>query len=274
MRLDGSVALVTGAARGIGRACAVRLAQAGADLVLLDVGQDIAEVPYPLGTVSQLDLTAALCRRLGSDALTARADVRDPTATRRAVDAALERFGVIDVLVNNAGIATPAGSPVNEMDEEAWQLMLDVDLSGAWRMTRLVAPIMVERRRGSIVNIASTAGLVGYRHFAGYVAAKHGLVGLTRASALDLAPYDVRVNAVCPGSVRDDPALEGRMLREIARSLELPPDDHESTFAAGQPMHRLIEAEDVANAVVWLASRESRQVTGSALTVDGGYTAR
>lgn len=227
-----------------------------------------------MGTESQLDLTSAECRSHGASVHAARVDVRDGSALRVAVDKALTRFGAVDALVNNAGIAAPAGQPVHKIEEDEWQLMLDVDLSGAWRTTRLLAGHMAERRAGSIVNMASTAGLVGYRHFAGYVAAKHGLVGLTRGSALDLAPFQVRVNAICPGSVRDDAALEGRMLSEIARALEVPVEGHEAVFSKGQPMNRLVEAADVADAALWLVSDESRQVTGSVVTVDGGYTSR
>jgi NAD(P)-dependent dehydrogenase (short-subunit alcohol dehydrogenase family) len=152
--------------------------------------------------------------------------------------------------------------------------MIDVDLSGAWRMTRAVGSMMTERRAGSIINIASTAGLVGYRHFAGYVAAKHGIVGLTKAAALDYAPMKIRVNALCPGSVKDEHQAEGRMLAEIARALDVPVEDHEAAFLEAQPMNALITPEDVAAAAVWLASDESCQVTGSVITVDGGFTAR
>jgi NAD(P)-dependent dehydrogenase (short-subunit alcohol dehydrogenase family) len=141
-------------------------------------------------------------------------------------------------------------------------------------MIRAAGDVLCEQRSGSIVNVSSTAGLVGYRHFAGYVAAKHALVGLTRAAALDFGPLKVRVNALCPGSVRDDPAMEGRMLAEIARALEVPVAGHEETFLAAQPMNALVECADVAGAAVWLASDEARQVTGAVLSVDGGFTAR
>jgi SDR family mycofactocin-dependent oxidoreductase len=274
VRLTGKTALITGAARGIGRTCAVALAEEGADLVLVDRAADLPGVPYPLGTASQLEHTAELGRAKGAAVLALQADVRDMSAVLAAVEQARKRFGTVDVLVNNAGIAAPSGRVVHDITEDEWQLMIDVDLSGAWRMTRAVGPMMTARRSGSIVNVSSTAGLVGYRHFAGYVAAKHGLVGLTKATALDYAPTKVRVNAVCPGSVRDDQAAEGRMLIEIARSLEVPIEEYEETFRQGQPMNALIEPEDVAAAVVWLASDESRQVTGSVVTVDGGYTAR
>ncbi|MER6169103.1 SDR family oxidoreductase [Streptomyces violaceorubidus] len=274
MRLSGKTALVTGAARGIGRATAVALAAEGADLALLDVGGDIPGVPYPLGSESQLDHTATLCRKAGASVLTAHTDVRDGRAVREAVTAVGDRFGRLDIVVNNAGIAAPSGKPVHEIDEEEWGLMIDIDLTGAWRVIREVGRTMCEQRSGSIVNIASTAGLVGYRHFAGYVAAKHGVIGLTRAAALDLAPMKVRVNAVCPGSVRDDAVVEGRMLAEIARALEVPVGEHEHAFVEAQPMNALMEPEDVAAAVVYLASDDARQVTGSVLTVDGGYSAR
>jgi NAD(P)-dependent dehydrogenase (short-subunit alcohol dehydrogenase family) len=274
LQLADKVVVVTGAARGLGRAIAQRFARAGANLVLLDVAADIAGVPYRLGSQSQLEHTASLCAAAGTAALPLAVDVRDATAVAAAVASALDRFGRIDALVNNAGIAAPSGRPVHEISEAEWQLMIDVDLSGAWRLIRAVAPVMLERRAGSIVNVASTAGLVGYRHFAGYVAAKHGVIGLTRAAALDFAPRKVRVNAVCPGSVRDDAAVEGMMLSEIARCLEVPVAEHEEAFVQGQPMNALIEPEDVAAAALWLASDEARQVTGTVLTVDGGFTAR
>ncbi|MET9859392.1 SDR family oxidoreductase [Streptomyces smyrnaeus] len=274
--LAGKAALVTGAARGIGRACALAYARAGADLLLTDIGHDLDGVPYPLGSTGQLAHTAQLCRELSaaSVVVTAEADVRDLDAVRAVVDGALDRFGRIDVLLNNAGIAAPSGKTVHDITPDEWELMLDVDVSGAWRMIRAVGAAMTAHRAGSVINVASTAGLVGYRHFAGYVTAKHALVGLTKSAALDFAPFGVRVNALCPGSVRDDDAAEGRMLSEIARSLEVPVAEHEETFVAAQPMNRLIEPEDVAGAAVWLGSDASRQVTGSTVTVDGGFTSR
>ncbi|MFD9621953.1 SDR family oxidoreductase [Streptomyces virginiae] len=273
-RLTGKVALVTGAGRGIGRACATAFAAQGASLVLIDIAADVPGVPYPLASRSQLDHTARLCREQGAAVLSLVADVRKATHAQSMTAEAMERFGQIDILVNNAGIAGPSGKIVHEVTEEDWALMMDINLNGPWRMTKAVGAAMTGRRSGSIVNIASTAGLVGYRNFAGYVASKHGLVGLTKAAALDFAPYRVRVNAVCPGSVRDSAANEGRMLVEIGRSVGIDPADHEASFITQQPMNALVEAEDVAAAAVWLASDESRHATGSVVSVDGGYSAR
>ncbi|MEU2081185.1 SDR family oxidoreductase [Streptomyces albus] len=275
--LAGKAAVITGAARGIGRACALAYARAGADLMLTDIARDLPGVPYPLGTAGQLAHTAQLCREAGADTAvvtTAEADVRDLDAVHAVVAAALDRFGRIDVVINNAGIAAPSGKTVHDITPDEWELMLDVDVSGAWRMIRAVGAALTQQRGGSVINVSSTAGLVGYRHFAGYVTAKHALVGLTKSAALDLAPFGVRVNALCPGSVRDDEAAEGVMLSEIARSLDVPVAEHEETFVAAQPMNRLIEPEDVAGAAVWLGSDASRQVTGSTVTVDGGFTSR
>ncbi|EPD91894.1 SDR family oxidoreductase [Streptomyces albus] len=275
--LAGKAAVITGAARGIGRACALAYARAGADLMLTDIARDLPGVPYPLGTAGQLAHTAQLCREAGADTAvvtTAEADVRDLDAVHAVAAAALDRFGRIDVVINNAGIAAPSGRTVHDITPDEWELMLDVDVSGAWRMIRAVGAALTRQRGGSVINVSSTAGLVGYRHFAGYVTAKHALVGLTKSAALDLAPFGVRVNALCPGSVRDDEAAEGVMLSEIARSLDVPVAEHEETFVAAQPMNRLIEPEDVAGAAVWLGSDASRQVTGSTVTVDGGFTSR
>ncbi|MFI1973220.1 oxidoreductase [Streptomyces cinnamoneus] len=273
MLLDGVTAVVTGAARGLGRACATRFAEEGADLVLVDVADDVAGVPYPLGSAAQLEHTAKLCREFGACVLTEAADVRDFAACEAVAARALDRFGAVQALVNGAGIAAPSGKAVHEIGGDEWQLMIDTDLTGAWHMMKAFVPSMIARREGSVVNVASTAGLVGYRHFAGYVAAKHGLIGLTKAAALDYAPFRVRVNALCPGSVRDDPLVEGRMLAEIARSLDVAVEEHEEVFSRRQPMNRLIEPQDVAGAALWLSGRDSRQVTGATVTVDGGFTA-
>lgn len=269
----GEVALITGAARGIGRACAIRLAHSGRSLVLMDIAQDTNAVPYPLGSRSQLDYTARLCLETGANTEVFIGDVRSARDVDDALALTLQRFGRLDVVVNCAGIVRPSGSSVEDVSFEDWSTMLDVNLSGPFRVLGAAARIMKQSRSGSIINVASTAGLVGYRNFAGYVASKHGLVGLTKAAALDLAPHGIRVNAVCPGSVFDSPELEGRMLQEVANALAID-GDYEQEFIRDQPSNALVNAKDVACTVEWLASTGSGSMVGSIVTVDGGFTAR
>jgi NAD(P)-dependent dehydrogenase (short-subunit alcohol dehydrogenase family) len=274
MILDGKVVLVTGSARGLGRACALRFALEGADLVLVDLCRDLEGVPYSMGSREQLEWTAELCRREGSAVIVNSADIRDSGALERVFADAKSRFERLDGLVNSAGIAAPAGKPFYEMDEAEWQLLTDIDLTSAWRVCRLAAQAMLPRRAGSIVNIASTAGLVGYRYFAAYVSAKHGVVGLTKAAALDLAPHGIRVNALCPGSVRDDPATEGIMLSAIADALGFAADDYQTEFSKTQPSNALVEPAAVSAAAAFLVSDGSSGMTGSIVTVDGGFSSQ
>jgi len=274
MRLEGKVAVITGAARGLGRECASAFAKEGADLVLLAVDANIAGVPYALSSRSQLAHTEELCRIEGATVLSECVDVRRMDEIEAAVERALVRFSRIDILLNNAGIAAPSGKIVHDIAESEWNLMLDVDLHGAWRMIKVIGKVMASQHSGSIINIASTAGTVGYRNFAGYVVAKHGIIGLTKAAALDYGPIKIRVNALCPGSVRDAEHVEGCMLSQIARSLDVEVAEHESVFIQSQPMNELIEPSDIAAAAVWLASDDARRVTGSVITVDAGFTAR
>jgi NAD(P)-dependent dehydrogenase (short-subunit alcohol dehydrogenase family) len=266
--------VITGASRGIGRATALAFAEDGDDVFLIDIGADIDECPYPLGTSDQLERTAERCRRLGAKAVTAIADVRDGAE----VDAALSRcramLGPVDVLVNNAGIVGPGGKMAHELSEAEWSAMVDVDLSGPWRCAKAVLGDMMRRRSGAIVNVSSTAGLVAFPYFASYVAAKHGLIGLTRALALDYAPHAIRVNAVCPTSVRDDPRLDSGMLAGVAGMLELEPADYAELSIQHHPLGSLVDAEDVAAAIVWLASPAAKSITGAVVPIDAGFTTR
>jgi NAD(P)-dependent dehydrogenase (short-subunit alcohol dehydrogenase family) len=269
-----TVVLVTGAARGIGRATAIAFAQSGASVGLLDVCAQIAEVPYPLARREQLAETARRCRATGSEAGEYVADVRDPEQVQAAVDACRRELGAVDVLVNNAGLVGPAGLPAHELDELAWRTMIDVDLSGVWRCAKAVLPEMVARRCGTIVNVASTAGLVAFPHFANYVAAKHGVIGLTKALALDYAPHSIRVNAVCPTSVKDDPDLDSGMLAGVAGMLGVGDSDYEALSLPHHPLGALVTAGDVAGAIVWLASGAAARVTGAVVPIDAGFTSR
>jgi len=272
--LHGKVVLITGSARGLGRACALQFAREGADLVLIDLCRDLEGVPYPMGSHDQLERTAELCRNEGSAVLASALDIRDVDALAQTFAQAKARFERLDGVVNSAGIVAPAGKPFYEMEEAEWRLLIDIDLTSAWKVCRLAARAMLPQGSGSIVNIASTAGLVGYRYFAAYVAAKHGVVGLTKAAALDLAPLGVRVNALCPGSVRDDLATEGVMLSAIADALGLASDEYETEFSRLQPTNALVEPASVAAAAAFLVSDGSSGMTGSIITVDGGFSSQ
>jgi NAD(P)-dependent dehydrogenase (short-subunit alcohol dehydrogenase family) len=272
--LHGKVALISGAGRGLGRAIAVQFAREGADLCLLDYG---AVGPTPLSTLAtteQLDYSTKLCRDLGAVAIAVTADIKIVDQLEDAIDVALNRFGRIDILVNTAGVAGPSGNALHTVSEIEWSHILDTNLTGTWRLSKLIARHMLEAGGGSIVNISSTAGLVGYPSFCAYTASKHGVVGLTRAAALDYAMNSIRVNAICPGSIRDDPDLESEMLGSIAADLKLSNSDYQFEFRSRQPDNQLVDPFSIAKAAVWLASDDAVGVTGSILTIDGGYTAR
>jgi NAD(P)-dependent dehydrogenase (short-subunit alcohol dehydrogenase family) len=203
-----------------------------------------------------------------------RADVRSREDLQSAAQSVVSRFGCIDILVNAAGIAAPSGALAHAISDAEWDLVFDINLTGQWRVISVVLPLMLEKGAGTIINVASTAGLVGYARCAAYVASKHGLVGLTRALALECARGGVRVNAVCPGSIADEEVYEGRMLTGIGASLGMNGRETHSFFQAAQPGDRLVSADSVASAIEWLAGDDAMDVTGSIITVDGAYTSR
>jgi NAD(P)-dependent dehydrogenase (short-subunit alcohol dehydrogenase family) len=268
------VVFITGAARGVGRATAIAFAQQGASLLLTDICDQIAECPYPLGTRDQLEETARRCRDAGAEALTAVVDVRRQDQIDGAVAQARDNLGTVTVLVNNAGLVGPAGAPADQLSEADWATMIDVDLNGVWRCAKAVLPDLVARRGGAIVNVSSTAGMVAFPFFANYVAAKHGVIGLTRALALDYAPNAVRVNAVCPTSIEDEPELDSAMLAGVAGMLGVGSEDYESLSLPHHPLGSLVRAGDVAATITWLASDAASRVTGAIVPVDAGFTAR
>jgi SDR family mycofactocin-dependent oxidoreductase len=271
-RLDGKVALITGAARGQGRSHAICFAQEGADVILWDIGHDLELCRYPLGTEQELAATADACRASGVRVTTALCDVRDAEAVQRAVDRGVAELGRIDALLNNAGISSPTGLS-NRLDYDQWRLVLGVNLDGPFNVGRAVANHMIDRGGGgAIVNTSSVAGMRAFYSNAAYVASKHGLVGLTRAMAVDLAPHNIRANAICPGTVRDDPELDSRMMVEVAREYSL--DSYEETFVGYHLLPTLVEARDVSRACVWLACDDGARVTGAIIPVDAGMATK
>ena len=264
--LTGRVALITGAAHGQGRASALALAREGVHIAALDVARTLAYPGYALGSTQALDTLAEECRKLGVECLTFAADVRDDKAVSAAVAETILRLGRIDILFNNAGIC--AYGLAHELSEEAWDAMLDINLKGAWIVARRVIPHMIARRAGVILNNSSIAGLRGMARLSHYAASKWGLVGLTKSWALELAPYNVRVVSLHPTGVNTPmndglAALEGATPQQIAER------------SAGNLLPvPWIEAEDVAAAVVFLASDRARFITGSQFVLDAGLLSR
>ena len=272
-RLDGKVALITGAARGQGRAHAVRLAEEGADIVAADIAADIESVPYGMARADDLEKTVARVEGLGRRGFAVRADVRSQEDLDRAVERGISELGGIDVLVANAGINSL--SPFWEMTEEMWRDMIDINLSGVWRSAKAVAPHMIERRQGAIVMTASQASFEPTALIAHYASAKHGVIGLMRNVALELAPYDVRCNAVAPGAI-DTAMINNTRLYELFAGGGAEPT-REAAFESIRHYNLLngrsmLPPEAVSNAVLWLASDEAEHVTGVALRVDAGHT--
>lgn len=250
-RLDGKVAVITGAASGIGRATALLFAREGASVLVADVNE-------PGGQEVVQAITAAQGR-----ATFLPVDVSRSAEVAAMIRAAVEQFGGLDVLFNNAGIAGESRW-LAESSEENWHRVLAVNLTGVYLGMRYAIPVMMERGGGSIISTASVAGMVGWRQAAAYSAAKAGVINLTRTAALEYARYAIRVNCICPGVI-ETPLLERvQGTDEAARNRLL----------TMQPMPRLGQPDDIAYMALYLASDESRFVTGAAMVVDGGYTAR
>ncbi|ADB62714.1 short-chain dehydrogenase/reductase SDR (plasmid) [Haloterrigena turkmenica DSM 5511] len=267
---DDTVAFVTGAARGQGESHAVNYAKHGADVVITDICENIDTNPYELGTRDELEDTASRIEDEGGNALVLEMDVREEDEVESAVDEALDEFGKIDVLANNAGIFN--ASDLVEMDEAMWDDMIDTNLKGVWLCSKHVGKHFVDRGDGGkIVSTSSTAGLTGALSSGHYAATKHGVIGLTKTLALELAEYDVNVNAVCPTGV-DTRMISGyteaygeEMLEEMGEMT-----GPFNLFGDGG----MIESQEISEAYLWLSSDAARYVTGVALPVDAGYTAK
>jgi SDR family mycofactocin-dependent oxidoreductase len=263
---SGQVAFITGAAHGQGRATALALAAAGARIVAFDIARTLEYPGYALGKSDELDSLVKQVAELGSEALAFVGDVRVDADITRAVDAAIARFSRIDILFNNAGIA--AYGLAHELTEEAWDAVLDINLKGAWLVSRRVIPHLIAQRSGVIINNSSVAGLRAFARLSHYTASKWGLTGLTKALALELAAHGIRVNSIHPTGVNtgmnDGLAfLEGSTPTEIAER------------SAGNLLPvPWIEPEDVSAAVLYLASERGRYITGTQFVIDAGLLTR
>ncbi len=274
-RVEGKVAFVTGAARGQGRSHAVRLAQEGADIIALDICGPIRDnALIELSTPEDMAETVEAVKGLNRRIVTVQADVRDFDAVKSAVDDGVAQLGRLDIVVANAGIGT-GGTPLHQTDEFDWQEMQDINLSGVWKTVKAAVPHIIEGGNGgSIILTSSVGGLKAYPNTGPYIAAKHGVVGLMRSFAVELGEHFIRVNTVHPTNVNTPMFMNEGAMKMFRPDLENPgPDDLK---VAAQFMHVLpigwVEPEDISNAVLFLASDESRYVTGLTLTVDAGST--
>lgn len=253
-RFVDNVVMITGAANGIGKACAERFADEGANIACLDVVEEANQK------------IAAELREKGVEVLDLICDVTSPESIKAAVDAVMDKWGRIDVFVGSAGIYT--GSPLTEVSLQQWQRTIDINLTGIFLTNQAVAPIMMEQKSGSIINISSMAGKTSWVASAEYSSSKSGVIGLTRSVAMELAPFGATANAVCPGNTLTD------MVRGVAEKVGaldgMTGEEWLQMRANDCPMNRLAEPWEMAGLVAFLASEDSRYITGQAIEADGG----
>jgi SDR family mycofactocin-dependent oxidoreductase len=269
--LEGKVAFITGGARAQGRAHAVASAREGADVVFVDILTPIESVPYPLATQDDFDATVAQVEALGKRVIAIEADVRSQEALDSAVDRTLEEFGRLDILIANAGVHNRA--PFWEMTEAQWDEMIAINLTGVWKSAKAVTPHMISSGSGSIVLISSVNGIIPGNTAAHYTAAKHGVVGLMRSIALELAPHGIRCNSIHPGLVLTG-MTNHQAMWDMASGHE---GGTQAEFMAGSRHYFPFKGQDamdpmvIANSAVYLNSDLAAGVTGTMLPVEGGH---
>ena len=252
-QLEGKTALVTGGGSGIGRAASLAYAREGARVVAVDLNAEGGEE------------TVQMIKEAGGEAILVHADVSDPNGTQLMVDRAVEAFGSLDCAFNNAGVAGGRERRLTaDYDEEDWDRVIGINLKGVWLSMKAEIPQMLKQGSGAIVNTASIMGLIAAPGSVAYMAAKHGVVGLTKAAALEYATDNIRVNAVCPGYI-DTPLLQPVLAAH---------EGFEQRVVSRHPVGRLGQPEEIAEAVIWLSSPAASFVTGHSMAVDGGYVAQ
>ena len=271
-RVAGKVAFITGAARGQGRSHAIRLAQEGADIIAVDLAGQIGSVPYAMSTPDDLAETVKEVEALDRRIVATQADVRDYAAVKAALDDGVAQLGRLDIVSANAGIFS--FGTMEELDETQWQDMIDVNLTGVWHAAKAAIPHLRAAGGGSMILTSSTAGLQALPNTGHYNAAKHGVVGLMRTLALELAPDMIRVNSVHPTAVNTDMIQNPATYELFAPDLPEADRTRDALAPRFQELNVLpipwVEPVDISNAVLWLASDESRYVTGVTLPVDAG----
>jgi (+)-trans-carveol dehydrogenase len=271
-KVEGKVGFVTGAARGQGRAHAVRLAEEGADIIAIDICEQLDGVRFPMSTPADLAETVRLVEKTGKRIHAVRGDVRDYDAMKAVVDDGVAQFGRLDIVIANAGIA-PSGTPMHEMDPKIWQDTIDINMTGVWLSTKVSVPrIIAGGRGGSVILTSSIGGIAANPNIGNYVTAKHGVIGIMRTLALELGQHSIRVNALAPTQVSTPMVLNEALYRAFRPDLPNPTADDAAVVS--QAMHVLptpwVDAEDIANAALFLASDESRYITGVVLPIDAG----
>jgi NAD(P)-dependent dehydrogenase (short-subunit alcohol dehydrogenase family) len=264
-KLEGQVAFITGAAHGQGRSHAKYLAREGAKIVAVDICEQIDDF-YPLGTHEELQETVAEVEAAGSEAIAIKGDVRCSADMKAAVDEAVERFGTIDILCNNAGLIIIEA--IDEMSDHTLDVVIDTCLKGVFNTTRFVAPIMKAKRSGKIINTSSAGGVRALPYVSPYAAAKGGVVTATKSWANELAEWDINVNAIAPGSI------ETHMCTGLAGQLGIDIEEAQERFTQrhlfkGERGH--IAVDDISKMVVYLASDDARMITGQVFLVDAGF---
>jgi SDR family mycofactocin-dependent oxidoreductase len=276
MRFRNQVVLITGAARGQGRAHALAFAREGANLVLCDTLRRYPSVPYALSSPDELDKTAHEVEALERRVIADHADVTDLYAIQQLATRAKEELGPIDIAIANAGLYS--FGPTWELTERQWNETLAVVLKGTWITCKVAIPQMIPRRRGKIICTSSTGGFKGLPGLGHYTAAKHGVIGLVKTLAIELAPYNININAICPTTV-DTGMINNQAFYDYFAAGHNPNATREYAIARMNEMNLfsdrgMLVPEDISAAVLWLASEEARHITGYAMPIDAGFLIR
>lgn len=265
MKLEGKVAIITGGARGNGLATAKCLAAEGADIVIADICENMNTLPYDLATPEVMANAVKEIEAMGRKALGLKCDVRKAKDVEAMVQQVMDTCGKIDILVNNAGNSSMVA--IAEMDEETWDEVLDTHLKGMFLCCRYVLPHMIEQHSGKVVSISSVGGQRGFGMGGHYCAAKHGIIGLNKSIAMEVADHNINANVVCPGTVWTD------MMIGIADYFGMEEEEGKEQFFAGHLMkEKEVTPEDIGRAVLWLCVEDSQNITGNMITVDQGWT--
>jgi 3-hydroxybutyrate dehydrogenase len=259
MKLDGKVGIVTGAASGIGLAIAEAFAKEGANVTIADLNEEGGK--RAVGGI----------KKLGRDALFVTTNIAKREDCKRLIDETIKNFGRIDVLVNNAGLQNV--SPIVDFPEDKWDLLIAVMLTGPFLCTKYALPYMIKQKSGRIINMSSIHGLIGAKYKSAYVSAKHGIIGFTKVTALEMLEQGITTNAICPTFVRTP--LVDKQIDDQAKAHGIPREEVlEKVILAEAPMKRMLEPEEVAELAVYLASDLARNITGAAIPIDEGWTAQ